>query len=50
MSTEGRGEAGSLAEGWGLAAESGAEVGIGVYFAACRVGDWKRVVRVMVVR
>lgn len=47
---DGRLEAGSHVKGWDLRDQSGAAVGNGVYFAACRVGEWKRVVRVMVVR
>ena len=47
---DGRLEAGSHVKSWDLRDQSGAAVGNGVYFAACRVGEWRRVVRVMVVR
>lgn len=46
----GRLEAGRHLVNWDLRDESGAAVGDGVFFAACRVGEWRRVVRVMVVR
>ncbi|MFN8588983.1 MAG: CARDB domain-containing protein [Candidatus Eisenbacteria bacterium] len=46
----GRLEAGTHHESWDLRDEGGATVGSGVYFAACRVGAWRSVARVMVVR
>ena len=47
---DGRLEAGSHLKSWDLRDASGAAVGNGIYFAACRVGEWSRTVRVMVVR